>query len=108
LVRWYLLGLAISLLLCLGLAAVLVLVGHMALRPSLVLVLSSAVFLLLVVAAVFTIQKAGVPRGEALERFPEEDRLYYADMGRKLSTAIWAIVLVALSLFALAVVAILA
>mgnify|MGYP000265221523 CR=1 FL=1 len=104
LLKWYLKGLIITLIICSILALGLSFAGLVNLRKAFIFVFSAASFLLVVLAAIFSIQKAGLPREEATSDMPEEDRRYYSLMRKRLSTVVWTFVLLALSLFALMVI----
>jgi len=98
--KWYVMGLVISLPLCYLLALGAHLLGLSSFKASAILVFSSASFLTLVVAMVMSFRRLALPRAEALREAPEELIGYYDELRDRLSAAIWALLLLAISLLA--------
>jgi len=105
LLKWYAIGLLVSMGFCLPISYGLHAIGSMGFGHSLSLTTSLTCFLLLLVLAGIAMRRACLPRPKALEEAPEEERDYYLELRERLSTALIALLLVMISLLAVALVA---
>ncbi|RLI11480.1 hypothetical protein DRO33_04020 [Candidatus Bathyarchaeota archaeon] len=99
LLRWYILGLATSVAACLCLSYGLHILGAMSFEQASSIVISLACLLLILVLSAITMMRMSLPRPELLEKMPEDERNYYAALRERLTTAVIAILLVAITMF---------